>query len=92
MKENCECLSSTTTSYANSSLFTQGLDIGFGDWCIRMNCELCGHDLTDNSHGIDQNDLYYVEDTLKHSGHCTYCLVCNPSLKAFIEKIRREKE
>jgi hypothetical protein len=39
-------------------------------------CGLCGHSLVENSHGFDQNDAVMDGDRLIHSGHCTYCKVC----------------
>ena len=40
-------------------------------------CSTCGHSLTDNAHGFDQNDGYITEDgKLILHGTCTYCKVC----------------
>ena len=46
-------------------------------------CGFCGHYLENNSHGIDQNDVYYdsTDGDYKHTGSCTYCKECNPRLK-----------
>jgi hypothetical protein len=33
--------------------------------------------LKDNNHGFDQNDGVMDGNRLVHSGHCTYCRVCN---------------
>jgi hypothetical protein len=43
-------------------------------------CKMCGHTLTDNIHGFDQNDGYIdsIGDFV-HNGTCTYCKICaNP--------------
>lgn len=45
-------------------------------------CKLCGHSLVDNAHGFDQNDGAMYGNKFVHSGHCTYCVVCNPRLLA----------
>ncbi len=41
-------------------------------------CKSCGHTLTDNRHGPDQNDFVYdaVTDKFCHTGRCTYCKLC----------------
>jgi hypothetical protein len=52
---------------------------------IDVKCELCGHFLEGNSHGFDQNDAVMDGDVLVHSGHCTYCKVCNPRI---FEKVK----
>jgi len=44
-------------------------------------CDLCGHSMENNSHGFDQSDAWVDGLKLVHSGHCTYCHVCNPRLK-----------
>ena len=44
-------------------------------------CGLCHHSLKDNDHGLDQNDMWLEGDKLVHSGHCTYCEMCNPRLR-----------
>lgn len=56
-----------------------------------MNCELCGHSLEFNEHGFDQNDAVMVGDELIHSGQCTYCKVCSPSLNEWLKRKLSEK-
>jgi hypothetical protein len=45
---------------------------------MKNTCPNCGHSLTDNNHGPDQNDFEYdfENDTLIHRGSCTYCKEC----------------
>lgn len=44
-------------------------------------CDMCGHFLANNSHGLDQNDVSMDENEIvTHSGSCTYCKECNPRL------------
>ena len=46
-----------------------------------MYCSLCGHSLENNQHGLDQNDSELSDKgELRHSGSCTYCKECNPSM------------
>lgn len=46
-----------------------------------MNCDLCGHSLEGNSHGLDQNDFEWDNDgNMFHTGRCTYCRICNPRI------------
>ena len=52
-------------------------------------CDLCKHSLANNDHGFDQNDAMMDDDKLVHSGSCTYCNECNPSLA---EAIRAQGE
>ena len=50
-------------------------------------CNLCGHLLVDNQHGIDQNDLRInATGDVKHIGRCTYCKDCNPRLRDALTK------
>lgn len=43
-------------------------------------CDMCGHSLTNNNHGFDQNDGHMDGEKLVHSGSCTYCRICNPEI------------
>ncbi len=49
-------------------------------------CAACGHSLTDNLHGPDQNDYEWHGEELVHTGRCTYCAECNPRLKKLLEE------
>ena len=46
------------------------------DLTFNNRCNLCGHSLTDNEHGFDQNDAWMDGEKLVHSGLCTYCKAC----------------
>lgn len=45
-------------------------------------CEWCRHDLSENSHGIDQNDF----DGTRYVGSCTYCKYCRNRTNRGIKK------
>ena len=50
-------------------------------------CPLCKCSMKDNSHGLDQNDLYEDEEgEFKHIGRCTYCRFCNPVVDHILKK------
>jgi len=55
-------------------------------------CKNCGHSLTNNSHGPDQNDMYMDGDRLCFTGTCTYCKECNPVFAAALAKAEKEKK
>lgn len=48
---------------------------------VSENCEHCGHTLTENEHGMQDEDVYRNQDNeLTHCGTCSGCVICNPVL------------
>lgn len=54
---------------------------------VLVTCNFCGHELTNNLHGVDQDDFRLrANGSYEHSGRCAYCKECNPAMKELDEE------